>query len=103
MDTPIKDCTVEELEERAMLGEAPAAAELARRYRTGTGGVARDSEEAALWQGRAVQLDPGLAEEVDEGQNPDAGQGAPAAPAVRTYDLTEDEMFDRWHGAYQRG
>lgn len=103
MDTPIKDCTVEELEERAMLGEAPAAAELARRYRTGTGGVARDSEEAAMWQGRAVQLDPGLAEELDEGQEPSAGQGAPAAPAVRTYDLTEDETFDRWHGAYQRG
>ena len=104
MDTPIKECTAAELEERAMLGEAQAAAELAHRYRTGTGGVARDSDEAAMWRERAVQLDPGIAEALDAEPDSDAGQGEPAAaPAARTYDLTQDEMFDQWHGAYQRG
>lgn len=80
MDTPIKDCTVEELEERAMLGEAQAAAELARRYRTGTGGVAGTVRRPLCGRDARSSWTPALPEEPDEGQEPGARAGGTCGP-----------------------
>lgn len=99
MDASIKNCSVEELEERALCEDAEAAAELARRYRTGTDGVPRDGAQAARWQTLAQQLDPNLTEPLPE-EDTGAADAAPASPA---YDLTPDEMFAGWYNAYRQG
>lgn len=98
METAIKDCTPAQLEERAMLGDANAAAELSRRYRTGSGGLARDDEAADLWRDRAESLDPDvLSDPEPEAPVPEAPADAPA------YDRGQDEVFAQWHSAYVQG
>ena len=97
MESTLQACSLDELEERAMAGEAAAARELARRYREGADGMEQDTVMAAMCQQRAEQMDPDGTPPADD-QTP-SRRTEPADP----FAMTRDELFARWHAAYRQG